>query len=121
MPVQYYIPFVKNNVHPTDIKYILDMFMWGKIIGIGITQKNTHKSAVITFEELTPRLNEINKIISLNQQIKIKYSPYEFWWFKFHLNCLSPNVPQKQVFTDLPPVINVCLDPDYDSDSDSEE
>ena len=120
MPVQYYIPYIKNNVHPTDIKYILDMFRWGKIIGIGITQKNTHKSAVITFEVLTPRLSEINTIISLNQQIKINYSPYEFWWFKFNHYYVSPNVPQQQVFTDLHPVINVCLDPDYDIDSDNE-
>lgn len=114
-----YIPFVRNHHDQYFIKSVLDQFQWGEIVSIEMTQQERHRTAIINFKEWTYNLTQLFNHLKYYDQLKLNYSVYEFWWIK--KNIFNTPVPKNLTIVNMPLVINVCLDPDYDSDTDSED
>ena len=99
------------------VKSVIDYMGWGIVTSIHMEQKLNHRTAVIEFKEMTYNLYQLFEHLKIHNQLKLQYAPYEHWWIKPNLISVNCKVPKQQVFTDLPAVISVCLDPDYDSDT----
>ena len=114
----FYIPYVNHRVDKMFMKHILDGFGWGTITSIEMNPNGNAKCAIINYAESTPQLKQISDHLYYYQQIKIQYSPYEFWWFK--PNLYSSKVPKNLTIVHMPLVLNIDLNAE-DSDSEDEE
>ena len=114
---QFYIPYINNWTGSDYVLAIFNQLNLGEIDAIEITQKHTHKTAIIKFKCWTNALKEIEKGIYYNNQLKIHHSSTEYWWLKNHIYQYSNKVPKSMFVCNIPAVINLN---ESDSESESE-